>query len=254
MIELLKLHPCSFGLDITDFSIKAAQLKKRGKALRLASWGEIMLPPGLIQEGEIQDIPRVAAFLQQLLSQMQGEKIRTKNVIASLPETKAFAQVIQMPRMAPQELQKAVPFEAENYIPLPLKDMYLDFQTVQPLRNHLDHTDVLLAALPRKTVDPYVKCLKKAGLTPHALEIEPAALARAVIKNETTTTGVLVLDIGRSNTNFVIFAGRSLRFTAMIPVSSHTLTKAIARNLKIDEQEAETLKVRYGLKAPKRYS
>jgi len=247
MIDFLTLKPEAFGLDISDLSLKIIKLKKRGKFLTLASFGEAQIKPGIIKEGEIKDEEKLAETIKGAIKKVKGERIKTKYVVASLPEEKAFLQVIQMPRMPEEDLKSAVIYEAENYIPLPIEQVYLDSQIVPPVYNHLDHFDVLLAALPKKTVDPYLASLKKAGLQPKALEIESLAIARAVIKDEVATSPILLIDLGATRTSFIVFSGHSLRFTSSIPVSSGGFTEIISKSLGVSLTEAERLKIRYGL-------
>lgn len=250
MIELLSLEPEAFGLDISDLSLRIAKLKKRGKFFSLVSWGEAKIKPGIIEHGEIKNEDVLSEIIKQALVKIKGERIKTKYLIASLPEKKAFLQVIEMPKMKEEELKTSVPFEAENYIPLPIEKVYLDFQIV-PYSNQTDHLDVLIAALPRKTVDPYVSCLRKTGLIPVALEVESQSIARAVVKNEISPFTLLIIDFGRSTTSFIVFSGYSPRFTSSIPISSQKLTEAISKTLKLSLNEAEKLKIKHGLKDEK---
>src|SRR3989338_4809236 len=151
MIDFLTLKPEVFGIDISHLSLKIIKLKKKGGSLALASFGETEIKPGIINGGEIRDEDALAETIKKSLTQIKGEKLKTKYVVASLPEEKSFLQVIQMPPMREEEMNKAVYFEAENYIPMPVEKVYLDAQKVLPALNHLDHLDVLIAALPRKT-------------------------------------------------------------------------------------------------------
>jgi len=247
MLEFLTLKLEAFGLDISDSSLKIAKLKKKDKFLSLASYGEIEIEPGIIKGGEIQDEDSLAKIIKEALVKVKGEKLNTNYVIASLPEEKAFLEVIQMPKLKPEELKDAVYFEAENYIPLSIEDVYLDFQIIQPLYDHLDHSDVLIAALPKKIIDPYVSCFKKAGLQPQALEVESIAIARSLIKNGISPYPVLLIDFGANRTGLMIFSGYSLRFTRAIPASSQEVTKVISQELNISFQEAEKLKMKFGL-------
>ena len=246
-MDFLTLKPEAFGLDISDLSMKIIKLKKKRGVLSLASFGEAEIKPGIIEGGEIKDEVALSKIIKEAMNKIKGEKINSKYVIASLPEEKAFLQVIQMPKMTEEELKKAVLFEAENYIPLPINEVYLDSQIVNPVYNHLDHLDVLIAALPKKTVDPYVSSLKKAGLLPAVLEIESQGISRALVKNEISPFPILLIDLGATRTSFIIFSGYSLRFTSSIRVSSQKFTEAISRNLKIDLIGAEKLKLKYGL-------
>ena len=243
MIEFLNLKPKTFGLDVSDFSLRIVELSKRGRSLSLTSWGQSEIKPGLVQNGEIKDEEQMALVIKESLKRVQGRKIRVRNVIASLPEDKSFLQVIQMPKMAEEDLRSAIQFEAENYIPLHLDEVYLDFQIIPPLFNHLDHLDVLLVASPKNIVDSYNSCLKKAGLVPYVLEVESQSIARSLIKRGISPAPMLLVDFGKSATTLVIYSGRSVRFTSTIPVSSQQLTEAIAKDLGVGLAEAEKLKI-----------
>lgn len=247
-MEFLALKPGAFGLDISDLSLKIISLKKKRGFLALSSFYEQDIKPGIIREGEIRDEESLIKIIKEALPKVRGEKLKTKYVVASLPEEKSFLQVIQMPRIPEEDLKSAVIYEAENYIPLPIEEVYLDSQIVPPLANHLDHFDVLIAALSKKIVDPYLTCLKKAGMIPKVLEIESQAIARALVKKEVSPFPLLLMDLGATKTSFIIFSGYSLRFTGSIPVSSQKFTEAISKNLNIDLNEAEKLKIKYGIK------
>jgi len=270
MLSFLTLKPESFGLDISDLSLKIVKLKRKGKFFTLTSFWEERIPPGIIKGGEIRDEDSLAKIIKSALPKVKGKKLTTRHVVASLPEEKSFLQVIQMPKIPEEDLKSAVIYQAENYIPLPIEEVYLDSQIIPrlyPVRNdknkdrtkkeqisngvynHLNHYDVLIAALPRKTVDPYLICLKKAGLLPKVLEIESLSIARALIKNEVSPFPELLIDLGATRTSFIIFSGYSLRFTSSIPVSSQKLTEAIAKTLKLDLVKAEKIKLKYGIQA-----
>ena len=107
-MDFLTLKPKAFGLDISDLSLKIIELKKKGSGLDLACFGETMIAPGIIEKGEINDKKALVKIIKQALSQVKGEKLKTKNVVASLPEEKAFLQVIKLPFMDDEEAKKAV--------------------------------------------------------------------------------------------------------------------------------------------------
>lgn len=246
-MNFLTLKPETFGLDISDLSLRIVKLKKKRNYLRLASFGEAKIKPGIIQEGEIKDVEKLAEILKEAMKEVKGEPLRTRYAVVSLPEEKSFLQVIQMPKISREDLKSAVIYEAENYIPLPIEEVYLDSQAVESSARPLDHFDVLLAALPQKTVDPYLSSLKLAGLQPIVFEIESLAISRALIKNEITASPFLLLDFGATKTRFIVFSGQTVRFTSSISVSSQNFTEIISRNLGLSLAEAEKLKIKYGM-------
>ncbi|MFH1841284.1 MAG: type IV pilus assembly protein PilM [Candidatus Nealsonbacteria bacterium] len=248
MLEFLNLKQTAFGLDISDLSLKIVNLKKDKKHLKLTSFGETSIRPGIIEKGEIKNEKALAEIIKKAIKEVKGEKIKTKHVIASLPEEKAFLQVIPMPIMKEEELRKAIRFEAENYVPLPIEKVYLDFQIVPSVNSNQDHLDVLIAALPKKTIDPYVSSLEIAGLKPLVLEIESQAISLALIKNKLVSESSIIIDLGATRTSFIIFSENSLRFTSSIPVSSNKFTEAISKNMKVNLKKAENLKIKQGIK------
>jgi len=252
MLDFLTLKHETFGLDISNLSLKIIKLKRKGGFLCLESFEEAEIKPGIIEKGEIQDKESLIKIIKETLSKVKGEKLRTRYVVVSLPEERSFSQVIQMPKMKKEELKSAVRFEAENYIPLSVDEVYLDSQIIQPVCNGFDHLDILINALPKKTVDSYVYCLKKAGLIPQVLEVESQAIARTLVKNEMSPVPLLLVDFGKSNSSFIIFSGHSVRFTCSVPISSQQLTQAISQVLKVDLEQAEKLKIKYDFKESKK--
>lgn len=247
MFEPLKLKTDAFGLDISDRSIKIIKLKKKREGLSLASFGETEISPGVIESGEIKNQKSLIESIKQAIKKVKGEKLKTKYVVASLPEEKAFLQVIQLPIVEERELKEAAHYEAENHIPLPIGDVYLDSQIVKPVIDHLNHFDVLIAAMPKKTVDPYLTCIKDSGLTPKVLETESQAISRALIENGISPFPILIIDIGLTKTFFIIFSGYSLRFSSSIPFSSLKITETISTTLGISLSDSQELKVTTGL-------
>ena len=247
-MEFLTLKPEAFGLDISDLSLKIAKLKRRGKSLKLVSFGQEEIKPGIIKNGEIKDPAALSKVIKNFLKKVRGESLKTKYVVACLPEEKAFLEIIKMPLMEEKELKASVLLEAENYIPLPMEQVYLDFEVIPSLSGPSDKMEVLIAALPKKIIDSYVKAIKGAGLLPKALEVESQSIARALVKNGASPFPTLLIDLGATRTSFIIFSGRSVRFTSSISISSQGLTQAVSNTLKVPLAEAEKLKFKWGIK------
>lgn len=240
IFDFLELEPKSFGLDISDLSIKIACLKKKGRFFGLKSWGEVKLKKGIIEDGEIKYEDSLIKEIKNTLKEFKGEKLDTRNVIASLPEKKSFLQVVKMPKMDPEELKTAIFFEAENHIPFPIEKVYLDYE-VLPSENK-----VLIAAISKKIADSYFSCLRKAGLTVRALEIESQSITRALAGKECSLKTNLIIDLGKSVTSFIICHDGSINFTSSVDMCSEYLTEVIANSLKVTLKEAEKLKIKHG--------
>lgn len=251
MPEFLTLKPQAFGLDISDLSLKIAKLERKKGGFALTTFLRKEIAPGILEKGEIKKQKDLIDIIKSSISEVRGEPLKTKHVVVSLPEEKTFLQVIRLPLLKEEEVKEAARFEAENYIPFPINEVYLDSTVVKPVYDHPEYLEVLIVALPKSIVDPYVFCFKEAGLILLALEIESQAIARALVKDQVTISSYLLLDIGATRTGFIVFSGHSIRFTSSIPVSSKEFTWALSKNLKMDLKKAEEFKLKYGLLGPK---
>jgi len=247
MFKFLSLKKETFGLDMNDLSLKLIKLKKKRKGFVLMSLAESNIPPGVISEGLIKDEDALANIIKSTIKSVRGKKIKTKYVVVSLPEEKSFLHIMQMPKMKEKELFLAVPLEAENYIPLPMNEVYLDFHVISQGKNNSQHVDVLVVAMPKKIVNSYVSCFKKAGLIPVIFETESEAIARSVIKKENNPASFVLIDIGQDATNFIIYTAGFNRFTCSVPFSSQQMTVAVSESMNVSLKEAEKLKIEYGL-------
>ena len=255
MFESLRLKPDAFGIDISDFFVRLIKLKKTSKGFELASYNEETIEPGVIENGEIRDSKELGKAINKLLSNVKGERLRTRYASVSLTEEKSFLKVIKMPKMSSQDLQEAVYFEIENHIPLQVQDVYFDFEVISPfsrennVKNKKNYLEVLFAAMPKTTVDSYNDCLKKVGIQPVHLEVESLSLARSLIKRGQNTDSILLIDLGVNKTSLVFFSNGFARFTCSSSVCSQTFTQSISRFLNVDLKKAEKLKEQYGFEA-----
>lgn len=238
--------PLAFGLDISDFSIKLAQLKKKRQGFELTSFNRVSVPEGVIKEGEIKKEKELIEVIKKTITEAKGEEIRTPYVACSLPEQHGFVKIIQLPKMKLKEAKEAVKWEAEANIPLSLEEVYLDWQVI-PAPKDLGHLDILINAAPKDLVEEYLRVLQAANLEPVIFEIESVATARSLIKNGFSPKPVLIIDLGFNRTSFLIFVGSSLRFTSSNPLSNQKMITDIAKKLGLSQEEARLLKFKIGL-------
>ena len=239
--------PSAFGLDLSDLSIKLALLKKQKKNFTLASWSRLDIPQGIIEEGKIKQEESLINIIREVSENTQGDKLRSKYCVVSLPETESYVRVIQLPHVNQEEIGEAIKWELEANIPVSVNDVYFDWQIIEEASSPQNHTDILIGALPKNLIDPYLEVIKKAGLKPLAFEIESVAIARALIKESEWSEPVLIADLGAKHTVFIIYAGGAIWFTCSAPISNSLLIGDIAKILKISYEDAKSMKLNVGL-------
>lgn len=248
MFNFLNPNISSFGIDLSDLSIKIVNLKKKGGSFELTSFGRQEINEGLIANGEIKKEEELIKIIKEAIQKVKGEPLETKYCVASLPETVSFVQVIKMPLMDEKELSEAIKWELEAHIPLPKDEIYYDWQIIDAGEKiQKDHLDVLIGVLPKKTVDPYLNVLKKAGLKPLIFEIEPVATTRALIKNGYSDNPVIIIDLGANRTSLFIFYNQTIYFTTTLPIYNSLLVNTLSQKLNIDRAKALQIKLKVGL-------
>jgi type IV pilus assembly protein PilM len=107
--------------------------------------------------------------------------------------------------------------------------------------------DVVMAIAPQSAVDTIISCVKKAGRTTAAIDVEPLSLARSVVQSyDDVYSGqtICVVDMGHKTTSINIYRNGKLLMPRQIPVGGEMFTKAISDEFQLSMSEAEVMKVR----------
>lgn len=235
------------GLDVGSQTIKAVQLSREKSKVRLLSAGFIPTPKIETDLAARGDEQVIANTIKQLVHDM---KLNTTDVSLSLPSYKVVTQVIETPIMNEKELASAISWEAEQYIPLPLAKVKLDY-TVISINETLKKMKILLVAAPISLIEKYMRIIEASGLNPIAIETEIFAAARAINHSLPTLQNVLLVSMGATNTEIAIIKNQMLTLTRTYPIGGNTLTRAIAEELGFDQAQAEEYKKTYGIEEDK---
>lgn len=246
--KIFDLFPNSFGLDLSDLSVKGLWLERHGERDTIASYGSVPLPADAVVDGEILNPTVVKEALGKLLLKCGPKKLKTRKVICSLPETKAFLRIIALPRMEEKEVAEAIRWEIEANIPLTLDLVYYDWQILDlNLTGEKNKMSVLVVAVAKNVVDQFQSVLEEAGLEVVGLETESIAQARSLLAEQNEKKTTLIVDIGDRRTSFLIAIGSTPCFTSSAPLSSQMMTIAISKAMRLSFDEAEALKIKHGL-------
>lgn len=235
------------GLDIGYSSIKAVALSREKDASKLISLGSIPAPvPGMLSDLDI-DLEVVAENIKKLLSATQ---ISEKDVIAALPESKVFTRIIDdLPFLTDNELTSAIRYAAEEFIPMPIADVNLNWQVLfrSEKKNKDSRTIVLVVASPKNAVAKYIKVLTMAGLHPKALETETIAVTRSLVGNNPFSPSTLVVQFGATTTDFVVVSKGLIWLTRSISTGGMAITRSLAQHFNFEIAQAEEYKKVYGM-------
>lgn len=236
------------GLDIGSKFIKVAELApgRAGATVRAVGWAPT--PPGSMENNIIVDAQLLGQAVKKLLKE---SGVSTRNSVSSVSGQSALVvRVIEVPRMSDSELAETMKWEVERHVPFAASEVIMDFQPIERSDSDPDsqNMEVLLAVAQQDMIDRHVEMLFAAGLTPSAIDVEPLAAARSLIElgpDAYAQKTVAIINIGASNTDIGIFRDGVLAFPRTLPLAGDTLTRAIAAQMAVDEEQAEELKTHH---------
>lgn len=232
-----------FGFDIGTRTAKFMQLGTHGKKTPVLAYGSAEFPEDAIVEGIIVDPQEIADALIPLLNKSTFGRITAHRIAASIPVARVFTRVLNLPPMNPTDLGAAVKLEAEQYIPVPLPDLYIDYEIIEQLPEHIE---VLMVAAPRAIIDSYLKLFEILKLDVALLESSLSAVTRAILAVSSLDQTTLVADFGSASIDLTVH-DRVIRLTDTISMGGDDLTRQLATTLEITHDQAHDIKVKFGL-------
>lgn len=230
----------TIGVDIGTTGVRLVQLKSGKGDRRLQTYGVTTMEAKLSESDAQVDRSQMVSIIRNLVAQSRATG---KKVVSGLPSAKVFSSLVELPQMNPQDMEKAVKFQAEQHIPMALDQVKLDWLPVGSRED--GKQEVLIIAAPKTLVERQFSILQEAGLEVVALEPDAMALARALVRPE--DNAVVVLDIGANSTDLVTAHNGQPKLIRSIPIGGDTLVKAAAQILNLDIDQALQFVYKFGL-------
>jgi type IV pilus assembly protein PilM len=235
------------AVDIGTETIKLLQVEPPASAdrqPRLVAAACEAIPLDLRGRGPDRD-----AFVGDALKKMLPQGFRGKQVVTCLPAAQVAVQHLRMGKMTPDEITKALPFEAAGKLPFdPNRAVMRHTVAGEVYQQGEARQEVIVMAAPRDAVDRHLATLSKCKLEVVGIHVEPTALiecfAHVFKRKGDENVNTMFVDIGAGATHVVIAQGKTMAFAKHIPVGGDLLNKKVADALKLDVAKAKELRIR----------
>ncbi|OGI75728.1 hypothetical protein A3C67_03005 [Candidatus Nomurabacteria bacterium RIFCSPHIGHO2_02_FULL_42_19] len=228
----------SFGLDISDESLKFVELVPAKSGIRIGRYGERKIPVGIIESGKIKDPKRLE---QVLLSLKKDEGLRFVRV--SLPEEQVYLFRLHLDKVGLVNVREGIELSLEEHVPIPAQDAIFDYELLSEDEQGLE---LQVAAIPKNIIENYLSVFRNSMLSVQSFELEAQAISRAVIKKGDMET-YMIVDFGQTRTGIFIISHGIAVFTSTLDLGGAMLTQMIAKNFNVGLEEAEKMKRKFGL-------
>jgi type IV pilus assembly protein PilM len=238
-----------FGLDIGKSSLKAAQLSMEDPAEpKLIGYGSAPFDPTAIKDGVIVKPELIAEAAHTLFTSKLVGDITSRRVALSIPSYRTFTRSIQLPNLRGSELTQAVQLEAEQYIPVPLDDLYLDYTTIN---SNAHGMEVLAVGVPKEIVDSYLELSAIMGVEPVLIEPTMTALGRLFARDNQSDVASVIIDLGSLSSDISIY-DNGIITAGTVEGGGQLFDEAIQKALNVSPAEANIIKTKYGLSKSRR--
>jgi type IV pilus assembly protein PilM len=235
----------TIGLDIGSSGVRAAEIHvaKDGRRM-LRRYAQVGLPHGYVVDGEIQNVPGVAAALRRLWGEAG---FASNKVVLGVSGPRVFIRQADVPALNVDDLRSSLRFDAQELVPIPMEDATFDFGLLgsTPSDSHEGSPTqrILLVAAHRDLLRTYLVTLKEASLEATVMDATPLALMRAVpaIPDEFGRAEVIV-SVGAELTTVAVRQDGVPRFIRSLTVGGTKLTESIANSMHLEYAVAERLK------------
>ncbi len=232
-----------FGLDIGFSSLKVMQIEAQGKKQIVSGYGVASFDDKAITDGVITDPEAIASVVHKLFSKDLIGDITTPRVVVAVPAARTFTRTVTLPKLKEKDLADAIHMETEQYVPVPIDDLYVDYSVIRKTEKD---QEILVVAIPKKIVDSYVVLTRMLGLEVVAVESTLGAASRLFKQAEQSDVPTVLIDLGSLSSDITIY-DNGLIVTGTAPGGGDSFTEAIAKKLGVTHQEAHVIKTKYGL-------
>lgn len=228
----------SFGLDISDESLKFVELITTKNGTKVGRYGERAIPPGVIESGKIKDPKQMEEILLTL-----RKEAGVKSVRVSLPEEQVYLFQLRLEKTGLKNVREGIELALEEHVPIPAQDAIFDYDLVKEDAQSLE---VQVATIPQNIIENYLLIFERSQMLVQSFELEAQAISRAVIKKSDLET-YMIVDFGKKRTGIFIVSSGIVMFTSTLDVGGVTLNEVIQKSFKTSPEEAEKMKQQYGL-------
>lgn len=225
------------GIDIGSYSVKVCRLERSLRDFELIAFHEQVLT----QNPRLTHEESVAAALRTLF---EKNEIPADIIAVSLPAHHMACRVLDLPFTSAKKIEQTIDFELEQYVPVPLEELLVDYHILSIEENR---STVLSAYLPRARFVKYLDMLQLAGIDPKYAGVDAIDLSHITQIAMVPQEGVYgLIDIGHEKTNVCVMDGLKLKYVRSLTVGGVHFTRAVQKVFKLNHEKAESLKIDRG--------
>ena len=136
------------GLDFSRTGVRVVSVNR--EKMLVHGYGSVELDPSKISDNLETSRDYLTQKIEALLRENIIGKLDSNRVILGVPTMRTFARTFTIPTAQEAKVKQAVNLEVEQYVPMPLENLYVDHLIISRTAKELT---VLMCAVPKKFID-----------------------------------------------------------------------------------------------------
>jgi len=199
------------GLDISNHSITAVQVKSEFKGYQITACARVMID----QDGGLDNA------LQGLFDRTD---LKSDTFLTSIPGEQVSCRNLQMPFKEPKKIRQTLPFEIETLVPFPIEDLIVDFSII----DQADQSEILAVSVKRDDISEYLTRLQGYGIDPEVLDIRSVPIVSWLLRQEGTPDAGLFFEIDGKRNTMVLYLKRRIALIRTFDLDGDPVAQSIS--------------------------
>jgi type IV pilus assembly protein PilM len=239
------------GIDFGSDCLRMVQVAQSGSEFKLIAAASADVPATARHD----PAARLSFFIEATKDLLAQGKFRGRQCVLGLPAASMFIQHLRMPKLEPDDMRRALPWELRGKLPIDPTQALLRHVVAGDVYEGSDpKTEVIVIAAANHFVNQLLAAAAKAKLDVTGMNVEPKALVDCFMQiyRRRSDEGLTscYIDIGCVGTRAVIARENEIVFARTIPVGGDHFSRATANALKIKLEDAKILRVKIAQAQP----
>lgn len=221
-------------VHITDHELFILRLENTDE---LKHFGKKTLPEGVVEDGIILNPEVLAQTIRRTIQDTFGEEGIPKTIhgFVCIPKSQTYTKHFVLTHTDLPLTHEIVLEKLSHLLPFSMSNVKVSF-------THWtsgDEQHIVAVVIPTTVLTSYMSTLELAQITPTLLDVEAAALGRALIpKNQNART--LVVDVGARSTALNSYIGHELITSVFAPIGSDKLIEVLQKTQTTNNKEVRS--------------
>ncbi len=241
-------------IDIGYKNIKIVELTKNSNMkISVDKFGIGKTPPDSIANGSINRTDILVNSIRKIIAE---HKMKSKSAKIIVSGTNIITRLLEVKKVEGEDPSVTIKKSINFLMPFVDKDYKVDYRMLQVQNSIQDDSSfkVFAIAVPKLILESYIKLLNGLGLKPLAIDIPGNSAAkfcaRISDKESISHNTIAYVDFGSETTIVNILQNGTLTYSKPILSGSSNIDDMLMKNLHVDANEAEKMKLLFGLDKP----